>query len=214
MHSSQEPAKELGKLLRKHWQHGVMISCWLQDLQIFWNRFRQKFNHATNRNCHWLALDLAEDQAAETVFEWCNKNQFAVSVLVNNAGYGLSGNFEKYSPQEHTEMLQVNIITLTKLTRLFLPVLHKQPAGYILNIGSSAAYQAVPFLSAYAASKSYVLNFQPRTLSGTEKNQCFCYLHLSGPDRYQFCKPGKFGTRDKKLLKDSICPRKLLQRLL
>ena len=50
----------------------------------------------TKRNCQWLALDLAGDQAAETVFEWCNKNQFEVSVLVNNAGYGLSGSFEKY----------------------------------------------------------------------------------------------------------------------
>ncbi|MEJ0084004.1 MAG: SDR family NAD(P)-dependent oxidoreductase [Puia sp.] len=46
---------------------------------------------STNKNCRWLALDLAEDSAAETVFEYCNKNQLVVSVLVNNAGYGLSG---------------------------------------------------------------------------------------------------------------------------
>jgi uncharacterized protein len=114
---------------------------------------------ATQRNCQWLALDLSGEKAAETVYDWCQNNQFTVSVLVNNAGYGLSGPFEKYSPQEHAEMLHVNIITLTKLTRLFLPGLLKQPAGYILNIASSASYQAVPFLSAYAASKSYVLSF-------------------------------------------------------
>src|SRR3984893_3279269 len=118
-----------------------------------------EIHSATNRNCQWLAVGLALDQAAETVYDWCYKNQFEVSVLVNNAGYGLSGSFEKYSPQEHADMLVVNMITLTKLTRLFLPPMLKQPAGYILNIGSSASYQAVPLLSAYAASKAYVLSF-------------------------------------------------------
>jgi len=54
---------------------------------------------STNRNCQWLAQDLADDQAAEVVYEWCQKNHFDVSVLVNNAGYGLSGKFERYSPQ-------------------------------------------------------------------------------------------------------------------
>src|ERR1700687_5361705 len=111
---------------------------------------------ATRRNCQWLVLDLADDQAAEKVFEWCTNNHLTVSVLVNNAGYGLSGNFEKYSAREHADMLHVNMITLTKLTRLFLPVLLQQPAGYVLNIGSSASYQAVPMLTAYAASKAYV----------------------------------------------------------
>ncbi len=82
----------------------------------------KEISQSTNKNCQFLALDLAEDQAAESVFEYCNKNQFVVSVLVNNAGYGLSGRFEKYSVQEHTDMLRVNIITLTKLTRLFLPL--------------------------------------------------------------------------------------------
>src|SRR6476660_2017595 len=55
----------------------------------------------TSRNCQWLALDLAEEQASETVFDYCNKNQLVVSVLVNNAGYGLSGKFERYTVQEH-----------------------------------------------------------------------------------------------------------------
>jgi uncharacterized protein len=113
----------------------------------------------TNRNCQWLAIDLATEFAAESVYEYCEKNKYQVSVLVNNAGYGLSGYFEKYSPQETTDMLHLNIITLTKLTRLFLPGLLKQPAGYILNIGSSASYQAVPLLAVYAASKAYVLSF-------------------------------------------------------
>ncbi|MFI5195297.1 MAG: SDR family NAD(P)-dependent oxidoreductase [Chitinophagales bacterium] len=113
----------------------------------------------SNIHCHYLAIDLAGDRAAEAVYAWCSTNQYPVSMLVNNAGYGLSGSFEKYDADTHAEMLHLNIVTLVKLTRLFLPDFKKQPASYILNIGSSAAYQAVPFLSAYAASKSFVLSF-------------------------------------------------------
>src|ERR1700676_1851861 len=87
--------------------------------------FFAEIHSASNRNFQLVALDLALDQAAETVYYWCYKNQFEVSVLVNNAGYGLSGSFEKYSPQEHADMLHLNIITLTKMTRIFLPGLLK-----------------------------------------------------------------------------------------
>jgi short-subunit dehydrogenase len=150
---------------------------------------------ATQRNCQWLAVDLSGDQAAETVFDWCQNKQFPVSVLVNNAGYGLSGPFEKYSAQEHAEMLHVNIIALTKLTRLFLPGLLTQPAGYILNIASSASYQAVPYLSAYAASKSYVLSFS-RGLRQELKTTTVSVTCISpGPTDTDFVNRAKVGAK-------------------
>ena len=155
--------------------------------------------HTTSkRNCQWLALDLAGDQSAEAVFEWCNKNNFAVSVLVNNAGYGLSGPFEKYSPQEHADMLHVNIITLTKLTRLMLPILRQQPAGYILNIGSSASYQAVPFLSAYAGSKSFVLNFSRGLYQEFKKTNLSVTCVCPGPTDTNFVNRANVGTKGQK----------------
>ncbi len=155
--------------------------------------------HAVSKqNCQWLALDLAGSQSAEAVFEWCNKNNFAVSVLVNNAGYGLSGPFEKYSPQEHADMLQVNIITLTKLTRLMLPILKQQPAAYILNIGSSASYQAVPFLSAYAGSKSYVLNFSRGLHQEFKKTNLSVTCICPGPTDTNFVNRANVGRKGQK----------------
>jgi short-subunit dehydrogenase len=71
----------------------------------------------------------------------------------------LSGKFEKYASSAHEAMLQVNIMCLTQLCALFIPMLKQQQQAYIMNIASSAAYQAVPYLGAYAASKSYVLSF-------------------------------------------------------
>lgn len=107
----------------------------------------------------FLAVDLAEAGAAQQVYDWCNGKKYAVQVLVNNAGYGLSGPFEKHSLAEHTDMMRVNMTALVELTYLFLPQLRQQSKAYILNIGSSAAYQAIPRLSLYAASKSFVLQF-------------------------------------------------------
>jgi len=106
-----------------------------------------------------LVADLAAADAAGQVFGWCEQNGYTVQLLVNNAGYGLSGLFESHALAEHLDMLAVNNTTLVKLCYLFLPQLKQQPRAYILNIGSSAAYQAVPRLSLYAASKALVLQF-------------------------------------------------------
>ena len=108
---------------------------------------------------HFLALDLSSPGAAKTVFEWCRDQQYEIDVLVNNAGYGLSGSFEKYSLEEHLNMIQLNMNVVVELTYYFLAPLKQQPKSYILNVASSAAYQAVPFLSVYAASKAFVLQF-------------------------------------------------------
>jgi uncharacterized protein len=158
----------------------------------------KEINQSTNKNCQWLALDLAGDQAAESVFEWCNKNQYDVSVLVNNAGYGLSGSFENYSAKEYADMLNVNIITLTKLSRLFLPSFLKQPAAFILNIGSSASYQAVPYLSAYAASKAYVLNFSRGLFQELKKTTVSVTCICPGPTDTNFVNRANVGAKGQK----------------
>jgi hypothetical protein len=112
-----------------------------------------------NVQVSYLALDLSAADAATEVFRWASQNNFNTTVLVNNAGYGLSGAFESYPLEQHVNMLQVNVTTLVQLTHLFLPELKKQRQAFILNIASSAAYQAVPYLSLYAGSKAMVLFF-------------------------------------------------------
>jgi uncharacterized protein len=106
-----------------------------------------------------LAIDLADPTAPQQVYDWCQTNGYAVSILVNNAGYGLSGSFEQYSMADNLAMMQVNMTALVALTQLFLPQLRQQPRTYILNIASSTAYQALPGMSLYAATKVFVLNF-------------------------------------------------------
>ncbi len=107
----------------------------------------------------FLALDLSTPEAPQNVFDWCRARGYEVNILVNNAGYGLSGPFEKYTPEENANMMQLNMQTLVGMTRLFLPDLRRRSRAYILNIASSAAYQAVPKLTLYAATKAFVLAF-------------------------------------------------------
>ena len=109
--------------------------------------------------CKYIALDLSENKAADQLFDWCIENKLTINILVNNAGYGLSGRMDNYTMAEYGNMMQVNMATPLALILKFLPMLKQQPKSYILNIASSAVYQAVPGLGVYAASKSFVFSF-------------------------------------------------------
>jgi short-subunit dehydrogenase len=110
-------------------------------------------------NADYLAVDLSLRDSPARVISWIKEKGYEIDILVNNAGYGLSGNFEQYSIEDHRAMMQVNMTVPLELTGMLLPELKKQSRGYILNIASAAAYQAVPGLTAYAATKSFLLSF-------------------------------------------------------
>lgn len=107
----------------------------------------------------YFATDLSNPSAPALVTDWINRNGYAVDILVNNAGYGIGGSFEKHAPEETRDMMQVNMTVPVELCSRLLPLLKQQSRSYILNIASSAAYQAVPGLSVYAATKSFMVSF-------------------------------------------------------
>jgi hypothetical protein len=82
-----------------------------------------------------------------------------VDLLVNNAGFGAHGEFWKLPLDRQSEMLRLNIVTLTELTRLLLPAMVAQRSGGIINISSTAGFQPIPYTSVYAATKAYVTSF-------------------------------------------------------
>lgn len=104
-----------------------------------------------------LAIDLSAPGAAQQVYDWAVS--YNIQVLVNNAGYGLGGALDKNPLPDTLAMMRVNMEVPVSLCRLFLPGLKQHSKAYILNIASSAAYQAVPGLTAYAATKAFVLSF-------------------------------------------------------
>lgn len=108
---------------------------------------------------HSLALDLSDRNASQAVYDWCIQNRFNPSILVNNAGYACWGFFDSLPIDQQQQMVQVNTGSLISLTHALLPVLKQQPAAYILNVASTAAYQAVPTMALYAATKAFVKSF-------------------------------------------------------
>jgi short-subunit dehydrogenase len=105
------------------------------------------------------AADLAAPGAAGKLAYWAMAQTPELAVLVNNAGYGLWGRFEELPLDKQQNMLQLNMLLPTELTHMLLPQLRRQRKAYILNVASTAAYQAVPTLTLYAASKAFLLSF-------------------------------------------------------
>jgi short-subunit dehydrogenase len=107
----------------------------------------------------WLAIDLSEKGAAQKVADWVKGLEAALAVLINNAGFGLWGTFETLNGSEQLNIISLNIAAMVDLTHLLIPALKNNKQAYILNVASTAAYQAVPGLAVYAASKAFVLSF-------------------------------------------------------
>jgi len=105
----------------------------------------------------YLSLDLSASSSPSQVTAWLTKSNYPVDILINNAGFGSWGKFEEVNETEFRGMMQVNMLTVAELCRALIPELKRQPKGYILNVASTAAYQAVPTLALYAATKAFVL---------------------------------------------------------
>jgi short-subunit dehydrogenase len=114
---------------------------------------------------HAIPADLADPSAPRAIYDAVQALGVQVDALVNNAGFGLMGAFVDTGGEAPTElgrelqMLQVNVVALTHLSKLFLPAMVKRGRGYLLNVSSTAAFQPGPLMAVYYASKAYVLSF-------------------------------------------------------
>ena len=106
-----------------------------------------------------LPKDLSDYHSAKEVFDFCEQGNLKIDYLINNAGFGDFGFFADSDFSKQEQMINLNITTLTYLTRLFLPGMEQRKFGKIMNVASTAAFQPVPTMSVYASTKSYVLHF-------------------------------------------------------
>ena len=102
--------------------------------------------------------DLAHPATPAELYQELQEAGVLVDVLVNNAGFGLAGAFADTDWNQEAEMLQVNIVAVTHLTKLFLPQIRARQ-GKVLNVASTAAFQPGPFMAVYYATKAYLLSF-------------------------------------------------------
>ncbi len=112
-----------------------------------------------NVRAHVVAEDLAAPGAAERVVAALRERGLEIQFLVNNAGFGATGAFVELDVARQLEMIQVNVVVLTALTRLLLPAMIARKSGRILNVGSTAGFVPGPYMSVYYASKAFVNSF-------------------------------------------------------
>lgn len=106
-----------------------------------------------------IPADLTDPEAPRAILGKVEQLGLGVDVLVNNAGFGHWGLFGRSDLQRQLDMLQVNVVALTTLTRLVAPRMVSQRHGRILNVASTAAFAPGPLMAVYYASKAYVLSF-------------------------------------------------------
>ena len=120
---------------------------------------RDDFSNRYAAEIHVLVFDLSRKDTGETIKEWSRPYHTELSVVVNNAGYGLNGSFEQMTLSEQLNMIDVNVNAQLQIAYSFIPVLKQFKKSYLLNVASTTCYQSVPYMAVYAASKAFVLSF-------------------------------------------------------
>ncbi len=110
-------------------------------------------------NVETITADLARREAPREIWEQLTAKNLTVDYLVNNAGFGTSGRFSQLALEREIEEIDLNVTSLVALTRILLPPMIERHAGTIINVASTAAFQGVPYMATYAATKAFVLHF-------------------------------------------------------
>ncbi|NIM05510.1 MAG: SDR family NAD(P)-dependent oxidoreductase, partial [Armatimonadetes bacterium] len=106
-----------------------------------------------------LPKDLAAEPSAQEIVDYLKNEAIKIDILVNNAGFDVHGLFIDTDLERELQMIQVNLVTLTRLTKFLLPDMVEQGFGMVLNVGSIGSFVPSPLNAVYSATKAYVLSF-------------------------------------------------------
>jgi len=130
---------------------------------------------------HALTIDLSLSDSPKEIVRQLQRESRSVDILVNNAGYGVYGEFSRTDLEEELRMMQLNMVSLTHLTKLFLGDFLARNRGRILNVASTAGFQPGPYMAVYYASKAYVLSFSEALASELQGSQVSVTTLAPGP---------------------------------
>lgn len=150
-------------------------------------------------NVDYIAVDLSQPMAANKIIEELNKKKLEINILVNNAGFNVYGEFNKTSLSDELEMIQLNLVSLTILTKLLLPNMIKKGSGKILNIGSTGSFVPGPLNAVYCATKAFVLSFSEAIAEELSGTGVTCTVLCPGATKTEFA--NRAGMENVKLFK-------------
>jgi hypothetical protein len=182
---------ELSKLFAQDGYDLVVVARNKQKL----NKLAKEFERRYRIKVEVISKDLSIPSSPKEIFEEIR----SIEVLVNNAGFTTYGPFYETDLQKELEMIQVNLVSLTHLTKLFLREMIKRGHGKILNIGSTGSFVPCPLTAVYGATKAYVLSFSNALAEELEGTGITVTVLCPGATRTEFFKRAKMeGTRANK----------------
>lgn len=170
---------EFVKLFANEGYNLVLVARNTQKLE----EIKQSF---TNIEVTTISKDLSVIGSVKEVIEEVEEKRIHIDVLVNNAGFGLMGEFDKLDIQMQLNMIQLNVTALTELTYYILTKMKQRNSGRILNVASTAAFQPGPLMAVYYASKAYVLSFSEALIEELSDSSVTVTTLCPGPTRTNF----------------------------
>lgn len=187
---------ELAKVFAQNKHNLVLVARSEQKLHQIAQDFQQKYGVTVKV----LAKDLTKTTAPDELYQELKQEDIQIDILVNNAGFATYGFFHELDLNEELQLLQLNIVALTHLTKLFVKDMVKRRSGKILNVASTAAFQPGPLMAVYYASKAYVLSFSEAIANELKDKGVTITALCPGPTESGFQK--RAAMEDSKLVKD------------
>lgn len=173
---------ELTRLFARDGYNLVLVARSEQKLVQLAEKFQDKFGIAVKV----IVKDLSQPEAPEEILAELQAASITIDVLVNNAGFANYGFFAEIDTGSELKMMQLNMIALTHLTKLFLPDMLQQRYGKILNVASTAAFQPGPLMAVYYATKAYVLSLSEALANELENSGVTVTALCPGPTESGF----------------------------
>jgi short-subunit dehydrogenase len=183
---------ELARIFAKEGHNVILVARSKETLE----KLAWELQETHSINAWSFPIDLSDPTAPNQIYEFAQRESLLVDSLVNNAGFATGGPFSEADIRTQLEMMQVNVVSLVHLTKLFLPDMLQRKEGRILNLSSMAAFVPGPLMAVYYASKVFVLSFSEALANELKGSGVSVTALCPGPTRTAFEKnPGVGGTK-------------------
>ena len=146
---------ELAHVMAKEKHNLVLVARSIEKLNVLADQLIQKYGIKVKT----YQVDLSKTEEIENLYNQTQSDDIEVSYLINNAGFGEYGKFIENDWEKLNTMMQLNMVSLVHLTKLYSKNMVSSKFGKIMNVASTAAFQPLPYFAVYAATKSFVLSF-------------------------------------------------------
>jgi short-subunit dehydrogenase len=174
--------EELARLIAADGRGLVLVARSRDRLQ----KLAEELNERHGVEARVIRKDLTSASAPQEIFDELAAAGITIEMLINNAGFGSYGLFAEINLRRELDLLQVNVVALTHLAKLFLPGMIARRRGYLMNVASTAAFQPGPLMAVYYASKAYVLSFSEALANEAEGTGVVVSALCPGPTETGF----------------------------